>query len=157
VWVEVVAVGLVVVVAVWMALFLLARVMPPGRTREYVAFAPNCVILLGRLRRDSRLPWRSRLVLAAGLGYLVSPIQLIPNFLPVIGQTDDFAVLTCALRYACRHLPPEAVRSAWPGDPRQLDRLLGVRGAGGDCHPRADGECDHASQHLGGGGDPTHR
>ena len=59
-WVEVVAVGLVVVVAVWMALFLLARVMPPGRTREYVAFAPNCVILLGRLRRDSRLPWRSR-------------------------------------------------------------------------------------------------
>jgi uncharacterized membrane protein YkvA (DUF1232 family) len=65
--------------------------------------------------------------LGIAIGYLVSPIQLIPNFIPVIGQLDDLAVLTVAVRYACRCLPPEEVRVAWPGDPSHLDRLMGFR------------------------------
>ncbi|HEY2430223.1 MAG TPA: YkvA family protein, partial [Acidimicrobiales bacterium] len=51
-----------------------------------------------------------------------------PNFIPVIGQTDDFVVVVIAVRYACRRLPREDVVAAWPGDPASLDRLLGPPG-----------------------------
>jgi uncharacterized membrane protein YkvA (DUF1232 family) len=125
-WLTAVAIGLLVVTAVWVALFLAARHLPPGRTRELVAFAPNCVILIQRLRRDHRLPIRGRLALGLALAYLVSPIQIIPNFIPVIGQTDDILVLMGALRYTCRHLQRGAVEEAWPGDPKYLNRLLGT-------------------------------
>ena len=120
-------IGILVVVSLWVVLWVLARLAPAGRMREYLAFAPNCVILLRRVRRDQRLPLGGRLVLACALAYVLSPIQLIPNFIPVIGQIDDFVVVTAALRYACRRLPRADVLSAWPGDPHQLDRLLGVR------------------------------
>jgi uncharacterized membrane protein YkvA (DUF1232 family) len=101
--------GLAVVVAFWMSLFVLARLLPPGQSREYVAFAPNCVVLLRRLRRDHRLPYRGRLALGLAICYLASPIQLIPNVIPVIGQIDDVTVLTLAVRYTCRCLPAEDV------------------------------------------------
>ncbi|MHB8670713.1 MAG: YkvA family protein [Acidimicrobiales bacterium] len=82
-------------------------------------------MLLRRLRADRRLPGRARLALGVALGYVVSPVQLIPNFIPVVGQTDDLAVVTLALRYACRRLPRDEVRAAWPGNPDHLDCLLG--------------------------------
>ncbi|MHB8663038.1 MAG: YkvA family protein [Acidimicrobiales bacterium] len=106
-------------------LALAAHLLPPGRGKELAGFIPNCLVLLRRLRADRRLPWRARVVLGAALAYLLSPIQLIPNFIPVIGQTDDLVVVTLALRYACRRLPRDDVRAAWPGNPDHLDRLLG--------------------------------
>ena len=110
-------------------LALASRLLPPGRGRELAAFIPNCVVLLRRLRADRRLPGRARLALGAALGYVLSPVQLIPNVIPVIGQSDDLVVVTLALRYACRRLPSEEVRAAWPGHPDHLDRLLGRRGS----------------------------
>jgi uncharacterized membrane protein YkvA (DUF1232 family) len=118
-------VGLVVVVAVTGGLALLARALPAGRTKELAGFLPNSIVLLRRLRRDAGLPWRARLALAGALAYLASPIQLIPNFIPIIGQSDDVAVITLALRYACRRLPREQVVAMWPGDPAYLERILG--------------------------------
>jgi uncharacterized membrane protein YkvA (DUF1232 family) len=55
----------------------------------------------------------------------VSPIQLIPNFIPVIGQLDDVVVATVAIRYACRRLPRDDVLARWAGSPAHLERLLG--------------------------------
>jgi uncharacterized membrane protein YkvA (DUF1232 family) len=66
------------------------------------------------------------MALAGAAAYLASPIQVIPNFIPVIGQTDDVIVVVAALRYACRRLPRASVEEAWPGDPAYLDRLLGT-------------------------------
>ncbi len=66
-------------------------------------------------------------MLGAALAYLVSPIQILPNIIPVIGQTDDVLVLMAALRYTARHVPRTEVEAAWPGDPCCLDRLLGNR------------------------------
>src|SRR5258708_35922598 len=110
----------------WSGLLALGpRVLPPGRARELVGFIPNCLVLLRRLRADRRLPRRARFALGAALGYLVSPIQLIPTFIPVIGQFDDAAVVAIALRYACCRLPRDEVIAAWPGSPDSLDRLLG--------------------------------
>jgi uncharacterized membrane protein YkvA (DUF1232 family) len=57
---------------------------------------------------------------------VLSPVQLIPNMVPVIGQADDIIVVAAALRYTCRRLPPADVAAAWPGDVTSLDRLLGI-------------------------------
>ena len=121
------AAGVGVVVCVVAALGLVARALPPGGLREAVGFIPNCVVLLRAARADRRVSKRGRLVLAAALAYVVSPVQLIPNFIPVIGQLDDVVVVTGALRYACRRLPPDVLESAWRGDPATLRRLLGIR------------------------------
>jgi len=59
----------------------------------------------------------------AGL-WVLSPIDLIPEFLPVIGPLDDVVVVALALRYAARRIPPEALIDAWPADRRILDRLV---------------------------------
>lgn len=120
-----IAAGVVVLISVTLACAIVARLLPAGRTREMVGFLPNGIVLLRRLRGHSDLPRRGRLALGAALGYLMSPVQLIPNFIPVIGQADDVTVIALALRYACRRLPRADVVAAWPGDPAYLDRILG--------------------------------
>jgi uncharacterized membrane protein YkvA (DUF1232 family) len=128
-WLTVAAIGLGVAVATVALMALAARLLPPGRSREMVGLLPNCLILLRRLRRARGLPLRARLALGAALAYLLSPIQLIPNFIPVIGQSDDFLAVTLAVRCACRSLPAEEARAAWPGDPAVFDRLFAPRGS----------------------------
>ena len=63
-------------------------------------------------------------MLLAGL-WVASPIDLIPEFLPVIGPLDDIVVVAIALRYAGRRVPRDVLLAAWPGEPRLIERLLG--------------------------------
>ena len=73
---------------------------------------PACVTTARRLRKDPRVPTRVKIAVAfAGL-WVLSPIDLIPEFLPVIGPLDDVVVVALALRYAARHIPPEALIEA---------------------------------------------
>lgn len=121
-----VAVGLLL--ASWVLLVVLARRLPPGAAKDLAAFIPDCVTTVRRLRRDPRVPRRAKLaIIAAGL-WVVSPIDLVPEFLPVVGALDDIVVVALALRYAGRQVPREVLLAAWPGDPRLLERLLGRRG-----------------------------
>jgi uncharacterized membrane protein YkvA (DUF1232 family) len=118
-----IAVGLMV--ASWALLILLARRLPPGPLRELARFIPDCVTAVRRLRGDPRVPRRAKVaVLLAGL-WLASPIDLLPEFLPVIGPLDDVVVVALALRYAARQVPRQVLLEAWPGDTRLLERLLG--------------------------------
>ena len=59
----------------------------------------------------------------AGL-WVLSPIDLVPELLPVIGPLDDVVVVVLALRYAARQVPREVLFEAWPAEPRLLERLL---------------------------------
>jgi uncharacterized membrane protein YkvA (DUF1232 family) len=118
-----VAVGLVVIS--WALLILAARRLPPGILRDLAAFIPDCVTTVRRLRRDPRVPRSARIaIVLAGL-WVASPIDLIPEFIPVIGPLDDIVVVALALRYAGRRVPREVLLDAWPGEPRLLERLLG--------------------------------
>lgn len=127
-WLIGLAVALGVVVATWASLVLLARRLPPGILRDLAAIIPHCVTTVRRLRRDPRVPRRAKIaILIAGL-WVASPIDLIPEFLPVIGPLDDIVVVALALRYAGRQVPREVLLEAWPGDPRLLERLLGPAG-----------------------------
>jgi uncharacterized membrane protein YkvA (DUF1232 family) len=124
VWLDAALVGLLVVVAVAIALALTARMLPPGPAKEVIGFLQLC--RAPSPRAQGRLPRRGRLALAGAAAYLASPIQLIPNFVPVTGQTDGVIIVVVALRYACRRPPRASVEAAWPGDPAYLDRLLGT-------------------------------
>jgi uncharacterized membrane protein YkvA (DUF1232 family) len=113
----------------WGLLIVLARRLPPGILRDLAAFIPDCVTTVRRLRKDPRVPRKARIaIVLAGL-WVASPIDLIPEFIPVIGPLDDIVVVALALRYAGRQVPREVLMAAWPGEPRLLERLLGsVRG-----------------------------
>lgn len=65
--------------------------------------------------------------------WVLSPIDLIPEFVPIIGPLDDVLVVALALRYAARQVPRAVLFEAWPADPRILERLLpsGVDPVGG--------------------------
>lgn len=56
--------------------------------------------------------------------WVLSPVDLVPEFLPVIGQLDDVVIVALALRYAARQVPREVLFEAWPGEARLLERLV---------------------------------
>lgn len=94
-----------------------------GRREDAVAlarFGPDCVVLLRRLARDPRVSRRQRWLLLAAVGYLVVPVDLVPDFLPVVGQLDDALVVALVLRGVVRAAGPEVVRERWPGPPAGL-------------------------------------
>lgn len=120
-----IAVGVAAVVASWAVLVWVASRLPPGLARDLAAFLPSCVTLLRRLRGDPRVPRSAKIALAIAALWVISPIDLIPEFVPVIGPLDDVVIVALALRYAGRRVPESVLLEAWPGDPRLLVRLLG--------------------------------
>lgn len=104
---------------------MLARRLPPGSARDLATVIPACLTTIRRLRGDERVPRRARIAVAfAGL-WLLSPVDLIPDFLPVIGPLDDVVVVALAFRYAARQVPRSVLLEAWPAEERILSRLLG--------------------------------
>ncbi|MFI5834215.1 YkvA family protein [Micromonospora sp. NPDC051300] len=124
-WLVGLGVGVLGLVGSWALLVLLARRLPPGILRDLAAFVPDCLTTVRRLRRDPRVPRRARIAIVVAGVWLASPIDLIPEFLPVIGPLDDIVVVALALRYAGRQVPRQVLLDAWPGEPRLLLRLLG--------------------------------
>ena len=111
--------------ASWLLMIVLAARLPPGILKDLAGFLPACVITIRTLRKDPRVPRRAKFAVAfAGL-WVISPIDLIPEFLPVIGPLDDIVVVALAFRYAARRIPVEVLFDAWPADPHLLRRLLG--------------------------------
>lgn len=109
----------------WAVLVILAARLPPGLLKDLATFLPACVTLLRRLRRDPAVPTRAKVAVVLAAVWVLSPIDLIPEFLPVIGPLDDVLIVALALRYAGRCVPRSLLLDAWPGDPRLLNRLLG--------------------------------
>jgi len=111
----------------WGVLVVLARRLPPGVLKDLAAFLPACVTAARRLRNDPRVPSRAKVAVGLAALWVLSPIDLIPEFLPVIGPLDDVVVAALALRYAARRVPRSVLLEAWPAEPRLLERLLGTK------------------------------
>jgi uncharacterized membrane protein YkvA (DUF1232 family) len=140
-WLRAILIALVVMVGLWALLVVLAARLPAGLLKDLAGFLPACVTVVRRLRADPRVPWQAKAaVMVAGL-WVLSPIDLLPEFLPVIGPLDDVVVVALALRYAARRVPRQVLLEAWPGDPRLLERLLGAPAPGkrpGEPEARSD-------------------
>jgi uncharacterized membrane protein YkvA (DUF1232 family) len=90
---------------------------------------PDLVRLVRGLLDDRGTPLSVRLALVVLLAYLISPIDLIPDFVPVIGSVDDLIIAAVVLRWAGRRVGLDGLRAKWTGDPagfEVLRRLLGV-------------------------------
>lgn len=113
---------------------LLGALVLAGRRADATALArlvPDLVVLVGRLARDGRIARGRRALLGALVLYLASPIDLVPDFLPVVGVLDDALLVVLALRAVIRAAGPEIVAEHWPGPPRGLELLLAATGGGG--------------------------
>jgi uncharacterized membrane protein YkvA (DUF1232 family) len=122
---RVVLFGIGLLIASWALLVILARRLPPGTAKDLATVLPACAMAARRLRRDPRVPRRAKIAVAFAAIWVVSPIDLIPEFLPIIGPLDDVIVVALALRYAARRVPRDVLFEAWPAEPRILERLLG--------------------------------
>jgi uncharacterized membrane protein YkvA (DUF1232 family) len=108
-------------------LVLVAALILSGRrvaARELATLLPNLILLFKDLARDPRVPRRAKVVLALAAVWLVSPIDLLPEFLPVLGPLDDAVVAALALRYLVRRAGSEVVRDHWRGERATLDAIL---------------------------------
>jgi uncharacterized membrane protein YkvA (DUF1232 family) len=133
VWRVAVAVVLGVLVAYGVALLLLwryARAHPETVSlRDAVRMLPDLLRLLRRLAADPTLPRGVRLRLVLLLAYLATPIDLVPDVVPVLGYADDVVVVALVLRSVVRRAGPDALRRHWPGSPEGLavvTRLAGL-------------------------------
>lgn len=111
----------------WVVLVLLARRLPPGLLRDVATFLPACVTTARLLRRHPDVPRRAKIALGIAVAWVLSPIDLIPEFLPVIGPLDDVVAVVLLLRYAARSIPRAVLLDAWPVEPRLLLRILDGR------------------------------
>ncbi|WP_225931329.1 YkvA family protein [Leptolyngbya sp. 7M] len=82
---------------------------------NFLMFLPNMVRLLGRLLKDSRVPKAEKALFVAAIIYVISPIDLIPDMLPFIGQVDDIYMVALSLLRLINRTDERVVREHWPG------------------------------------------
>ena len=92
--------------------------------REVAVLLPNLLALFKGLVRDPRVSRGSKALLLFGAAWIASPIDLIPEFIPVLGPLDDAVVAALILRHLLRTAGRDVVAAHWRGDPATLDRLI---------------------------------
>jgi uncharacterized membrane protein YkvA (DUF1232 family) len=116
----------------WLALIAALFIARPkgNLLRESLRILPDLVRLLKNLTTDSTLPRGVRIRLGMLMVYLALPIDLIPDFIPVLGYADDAIVVVAVLRSVVRRVGLEPLRGHWPGTPdgfTALCRLAGLQ------------------------------
>ena len=124
-WLIALAVGLAVYVVAIAALYLAGR---RTAARELATLVPNLLVLFKGLVADGRVPRGSKVLLLLGAVWLASPIDLIPEFVPVLGPLDDAVVAALILRHVLRTSGPDVIAEHWRGDASTLARIIRLTG-----------------------------
>jgi uncharacterized membrane protein YkvA (DUF1232 family) len=126
-WVAGAAVALV---ALWLLLLLVFWLLRPRDVpvREILRVIPDVLRLLRALVTDREVPLDARLVLVGLIAWIVSPIDLIPEFIPGLGPLDDVIVAIVAMRYIRRRIGISGIRARWSGSEDGLRLLVRVIG-----------------------------
>lgn len=96
-----------------------------ARILELLAAIPQFLLLLARLVADSRVSGAHKALLAGAIVYALTPLDLLPDFIPVLGQLDDLYLIALAIDRLVRHSDPAIVRSHWSGPDYLLEGLTG--------------------------------
>jgi uncharacterized membrane protein YkvA (DUF1232 family) len=115
----------------WALLLLLFWALRPKDValRVLLGLVPDLVRLLRSILADRSAPLDVRLVLIGLLAWILSPIDLIPDFIPVLGPLDDVVVAVVAMRYVRRRVGVEDLRRRWSGTPEGFALLLRIIGS----------------------------
>jgi uncharacterized membrane protein YkvA (DUF1232 family) len=96
----------------------------PSGLRDVMLLLPDLTVLLLRLMRDPRVPLRAKLIALLGVGYLLSPVDVLPGvLLGPLGLVDDLVVLAATLSRLLNYAHPDLVRSHWPGKGDALEAI----------------------------------
>ena len=118
-------IAVLVLVGVWIVA--IAGLAVAGRrsaARELATLLPNLVVLFRGLLRDPRVSRGSKALVWFAIVWVVSPIDLIPEFIPIAGPLDDAVVAALVLRHVLRRSGADVVGDHWRGNPATLDRIL---------------------------------
>jgi uncharacterized membrane protein YkvA (DUF1232 family) len=124
--------GLIIVaislVGLWLLFVLFVVITRPDRDslRAVLRLLPDTLRLIRRLATDRDLPRSTRWLVGLLVVYLASPIDLIPDFIPVLGYADDAIVVSLVLRRVIRKAGRAKLTQHWPGTPDGLELLLKV-------------------------------
>ena len=114
----------IVVVAIWV--FGIGLLVVTGRrtqARELAAFLPNLLALFRGLLKDPRVPRSSKAWLVFAVAWIASPIDLVPEFIPILGPLDDAVVAALVLRHVIRRTDRSVLEEYWRGSAAFLDRV----------------------------------
>ena len=112
------------------------RARARGVLTEVITVVPNLVKLTGRLLGDKRVPLRAKMVIGAAAVYVASPVDLIPEFVPVIGWADDILVVMFALDNLISRAGPDVVTEHWDGPGDILSLIQDVMGVSRTLMPK---------------------
>ena len=124
--------ALLTVVVLWAVLLMALWVLRPKDVglRELVGIVPDVLRLIRDLLADRSTPRGVRIALLCLLAWLISPIDLVPEFIPVLGPLDDVIVAVLVLRYVRRCLGTAELRRRWRGSDAGFELLGRVLGSG---------------------------
>jgi uncharacterized membrane protein YkvA (DUF1232 family) len=106
------------------AVFTLVAAGRRNDARALAGFIPDCIVLLSRLIADPRVPRSRKALLALVVAYLATPLDLVPDFIPVAGQLDDAVIFALVLRSVFRASGAEPLSQHWPGPEHSLQVIL---------------------------------
>ncbi len=117
--------------AVWALLIVILWIFRPRDVRlgDAIRLVPDLLRMIRSLIADRSVPFGVRAALVGLLAWLVNPIDLIPEFIPILGPLDDVVVAVLVLRYVRRKLGTEELRRRWPGTQEGFDLLSGILGS----------------------------
>jgi uncharacterized membrane protein YkvA (DUF1232 family) len=123
--------GLLIALGIGLVLWLavIAALVAVGRrsaARELATLIPNLVVLFRGLLRDPRVTLESKVWLWFAIAWLVSPIDLIPEFVPVAGPLDDAIVAALVLRHVLKRTDASVLSEHWRGEPATLAKILRI-------------------------------
>lgn len=95
---------------------------------ELARFVGDVGRLLWRLARDPRVPWQAKAVAGGAMAYVVSPLDVIPDVVPGIGQMDDLFIIVRSLRYLAGQAGYDVLHELWPGSEEGFALLLVLAG-----------------------------
>jgi uncharacterized membrane protein YkvA (DUF1232 family) len=117
-------------IGAWLLFIVVLWILRPRDVRlaELVRLVPDLLRLVRELLTDRSAPRGVRLALVVLLAWLVNPIDLIPEFIPVLGPLDDVVVAVLVLRYVRRRLGDDELRRRWRGTAEGYELLRGILG-----------------------------
>jgi uncharacterized membrane protein YkvA (DUF1232 family) len=117
-------------IGAWLLFIVVLWILRPRDVRlaELVRLVPDLLRLVRGLLTDRSAPRGVRLALVVLLAWLVNPIDLIPEFIPVLGPLDDVVIAVLVLRYVRRRLGDDELRRRWRGTAEGYELLRGILG-----------------------------
>ncbi len=102
---------------------------------EGVLALPHLVALVARLMRDRRVPLRRKALVGAAVAYAISPIDFLPDLVPILGKADDLVLLAFSVHHLLEAAPPDVRAEYWRGSEDALALVAGVVAWGAELVP----------------------